>query len=323
MTMKRKLGLMGATLIGATLLSPAVHAATAFDGINALVQNSFQSQFSEVQGVLAVGGNATLFNYGVDLFSTPYGGAGGYGLVVGGNLTFSSGSVGTLVTNPAQTYYGGTLSGSSVNYTGGINSSVNPLNFGALFSHASSASTALAGYSNTGATTLNVGGIFGNPGGLTLTGDGSSAVQVFSIAGTDLASRNQIVVSNVPAASTILVNVTGAFAQLASVDSTAPFSPFGGNVLFNFADATQVNMANTGLYASVLAPNALITSNSGHIQGVVIAKDWNGNFEVQPGAAPLLLAVPEPETYAMMLAGLGVMGFVASRRRKARNSAAA
>ncbi len=247
--------------------------------------------------------------------STPYGGAGGYGLVVGGNLTFSSGAVGTLVTNPAQTYYGGALSGSLVNYTGGFNT-VNPLSFSSLFSQASIASTALAGYSNTGATTLNVGGIYGNPGGLTLTGDGSSAVQVFSISGTDLQTRNQIVVNNVPTASTVLVNVTGTFAQLASVDSSSPFDPFGGKVLFNFKDATQVNFAQTGLYASVLAPNALITSNSGHIQGVVIAKDWNGNFEVQPGAAPLLLAVPEPETYAMMLAGLGLMGFVGHRRRR-------
>src|SRR3990172_1411890 len=116
-TMKRKLNLLGATLIGAAVLSPAVHAATVFDGLNVLVQDSFQSQFSEVQGVLAVGGNATLFNYGVDLLSTPYGGAGGYGLVVGGNLTFSSGSVGTLITNPAQTYYGGALWGAPFYYT--------------------------------------------------------------------------------------------------------------------------------------------------------------------------------------------------------------
>ncbi len=322
MTMKRKLNLLGAALIGATVLSPAVHAATVYDGLNVLIQNSFQSQFSEVQGVLAVGGNATLFNYGVDLLSTPYGGAGGYGLVVGGNLNFSSGSVGTLFANPAQTYYGGALSGSSVNYTGGFNG-VNPLSFSSLFSQASTASTALAGYSNTGATTLNVGGIFGNPGGLTLTGDGSSAVQVFSISGTDLQSRNQIVVNNVPLTSTILLNVTGAFAQLASVDGSAPFDPFGGNVLFNFRDATQVNFANTGLHASILAPNALITSNSGHIRGVVIAKDWNGNFEVQPGLAPLLLAVPEPETYAMMLAGLALMGFVVRRRGRQLGSVAA
>ena len=310
--MNKLLKLIGIALIGSVLFSPAARAATVFDGLNVLIQDSFQSQFSEVQGVLAVGGNATLFNYGVDLLSTPYGGASGYGLVVGGNLTFSSGSVGTLITNPAQTYYGGALSGSLVNYTGGFNS-VNPLSFSSLFNQASIASTALAGYSNTGAATLDAGG---NVGWLTLSGDGSSPVQVFSISGTDLQTRHQIVVNNVPTTSTMLVNVTGTFAELASVDSTAPFAPFGGNVLFNFKDATQVNFAQTGLYASVLAPNALITSNSGHIQGVVIAKDWNGNFEVQPGAAPLLLAVPEPETYAMMLVGLSLMGFVGHRRRR-------
>ena len=30
----------------------------------------------------------------------------------------------------------------------------------------------------------------------------------------------------------------------------------------------------------------------------------------------VLTAVPEPETYAMMLAGLGLLGFVAARRRQ-------
>ena len=303
-------------LIAAAIFSPAAYAATAFDGINLLVQNSFNSQSSEVQGVLAVGGNATLFNYGIDSIATPYGGAGGYGLVVGGNLNFTNGSVGIPFSNPAQTYYG-TLSGfpDSVAYSGGFNG-VNPLNFGALFSQASAAATALGSYANTGTTTLNVGGISGNPGGLTLTGDGSSSVQVFSISGTDLQSRNQIVINNVPLSSSLLVNVTGAFAQLASLDTSSPFDPFGGNVLFNFKDATQVNLAFTGLHASVLAPNALITSYSGHIDGIVIAKDWNGNFEMHPGAPPVLLAVPEPETYAMMLAGLGLMGFVARRRKQ-------
>jgi choice-of-anchor A domain-containing protein len=312
--MSKLLRLIGAALIGPALYSPAVQAATAFDGINALVQNNFTSQSSEVQGVLAVGGNATLLNYGVDSIVTPYGGAGGYGLVVGGDLNFNGGSVG-LANNLAQTYYGGTLSGSGVSYTGGFNN-VAPFSFGTLFSQASSASTALAGYADTGTAALNVGGVFGNLGGLTLTGDGGSAVQVFSVSGTDLSTRNQIVLNNVPLTSSILVNVSGAFAQLANIDSNSPFAPFGGNVLFNFNGATQVNLANTGLYASVLAPNALITSSIGHIQGVVIANSWNGNFEVQPGVAPLLLAVPEPETYAMMLAGLGLMGFVAQRRRQ-------
>jgi len=33
-----------------------------------------------------------------------------------------------------------------------------------------------------------------------------------------------------------------------------------------------------------------------------------------------LAPVPEPETYAMLLAGLGVMGFVAKRRKNTRNA---
>jgi choice-of-anchor A domain-containing protein len=320
--MNKLLKLMSAALIGSAIFSPAVRAATAFDGFNVLIQDNFQvTGPGDIAGALAVGGNATgLFNYAVDVVSTPYGGVGGYGLIVGGDLGFSNGAVGTPFSNPAQTYYGGTLSGSSVNYTGGLNG-VNPISFSSLFSQASTVSTALAGYSDTGATTLNVGGIYGNPGGLTLTGDGSSAVQVFSISGTDLQTRNQIVVNNVPLTSAILVNVTGTFAQLASIDSGNPFDPFGGNVLFNFKDATLVNVANTGLHASVLAPNALITSNSGHFEGVVIAKAWNGNFEVHAGTAPPLLAVPEPETYAMMLAGLGLMGFVARRRKQSQELA--
>jgi hypothetical protein len=32
--------------------------------------------------------------------------------------------------------------------------------------------------------------------------------------------------------------------------------------------------------------------------------------------APAIAANPEPETYALMLAGLGVLGFVARRRRQ-------
>ena len=311
----KKLGLFGAIMMGTALTSTAAHAATPYDGLNALIQNNFQSQFSEVQGVLAVGGNATLFNYGVDLLSTPYGGAGGYGLVVGGNLTYSNGAVGTLITNPAQAYYGGVLSGALVNYTGGAVTvpTPSPVNFASLFSQAGSASAALAGYTVNGATALSAGI---NPQGVTFTGDGSSSLQVFSISGTDLQTRNQIVVNSVPITSTILVNVTGAFAQLASLDGSTPFAPFGDKVLFNFKDATQVNLANTGLDASILAPNAVITSSSGYIEGVVIAKDWNGDFAVKTATGlPTVLAVPEPETYAMMLAGLGLMGFV-SRRRK-------
>lgn len=40
------------------------------------------------------------------------------------------------------------------------------------------------------------------------------------------------------------------------------------------------------------------------------------------GGAVMLAPVPEPETYGMMLAGLGVLGFLARRRKQAANQAA-
>ncbi len=109
-----KLNLLGAALIGAALFSPAAHA-DPFDvlrSFNAVIFQNFTSQSSDVEGTLAVGGNTTLFNYSINQSNAAYN---GYGLVVGGNLTFTNGTV----WNSSQTYYGGTLSGAAVNYTGG------------------------------------------------------------------------------------------------------------------------------------------------------------------------------------------------------------
>ncbi len=48
------------------------------------------------------------------------------------------------------------------------------------------------------------------------------------------------------------------------------------------------------------------------VDGTVVSDD-GASF----GGAMMLMPVPEPETYGMMLGGLGVLGFLA-RRRKAR-----
>jgi hypothetical protein len=73
---------------------------------------------------------------------------------------------------------------------------------------------------------------------------------------------------------------------------------------------------NTGI-----SENGVITVHSGFIPGGPILSDpqfVNANF-LQPGyqiARFQVTAVPEPETYAMLLAGLGLVSYRATRRRK-------
>ena len=66
--------------------------------------------------------------------------------------------------------------------------------------------------------------------------------------------------------------------------------------------------------------NATIAANAGaevFTVGATFAEAQGGNDVIQ--AVRITSAVPEPETYALMLAGLGALGFV-GRRRKARQS---
>jgi len=44
---------------------------------------------------------------------------------------------------------------------------------------------------------------------------------------------------------------------------------------------------------------------------------YNYNLDLSPIAASVVSSVPEPSTYALMLAGLGLVGFVARRRKAA------
>ena len=308
--------LLGVALMGAAFLSPAAHA-DAFDvlrSFNAVIFQNFTSQSSDVEGTLAVGGNATLFNYSINQSNAPYN---GYGLVVGGDLTFTNGTV----WNGGQTYHGGALNSWAVDYTGGTvtTPTPSPVNFGALQASAISISSDYAGLAVNGSTSYvtpdlgNPAGS-GNTQGLRLTGDGTSALQVFSVDGNLLGGRNEISLGNIPSFASIVLNVSGTNTGLHNLDSSNPFDAYGGRVVLNFYEATKVTFDHTAPHASILAPLATIESSLfGHIAGTVVANEWNGGFQLN------VVAVPEPETYAMMLAGLGLMGFVARRRKQAEN----
>ncbi len=48
----------------------------------------------------------------------------------------------------------------------------------------------------------------------------------------------------------------------------------------------------------------------------VFAQEWSGQSVNNPGTWTVTSPVPEPETYAMMLAGLGMIGYVGRRKQK-------
>ncbi len=71
-------------------------------------------------------------------------------------------------------------------------------------------------------------------------------------------------------------------------------------------------------------PNRLITFFADNVVGDGIGEFSSGhvasislyNSELTPGEVVIVSTVPEPETYAMMLAGLGLLGFAARRRKQ-------
>lgn len=272
---------------------------------NVFAFNDFKAPQADVEGAIMAGRDVSLSNYSVnDKNVDAYG---GYALIVGRNFTFTSGAV----TN-GDTYVGGT---STLNQSGTLATPVKggaaPVNMTALAASLTRTSQALAQVATTGSAQQKWGGVY-------ISGT-NSAVEVIDLDASWLNSSSYYNLSNMKAGATLIVNFSGSSATF-----SGGYQAFDGyNVLFNFADATTLNIA-TGFTANVLAPNASVTNGSGVINGNVVVNNWNSGVQINanhyfvatdiPGLAS---AVPEADTYAMMLAGVGLVGVMVRRRKRA------
>jgi choice-of-anchor A domain-containing protein len=152
---------------------------------------------------------------------------------------------------------------------------------------------------------------------------GSGAgVAVFAISDLNAAlkNRSELIFDNPTTYDAVVINVAGAKVSLpSSINFNGPAN-LGSNVIWNFYEATSVDLGSKSWYGSILAPQAALKNNN-FVVGSVVAASMVQNGEVRMNGfgasllAPGSVAVPEPATWAMMILGFGAIGTVIRRRR--------
>lgn len=148
-----------------------------------------------------------------------------------------------------------------------------------------------------------------------------------------LTSTNQLVTQAATAWQTYALTSNGfiiepaedTFAVTSSTNGAAYAGNFGSTYANNITDTTNILGASTGIFllaqtTTVGSQNtpALNTQLLSFDNAPIIVSTYlqNDEWRLRIAAVPVA-AVPEPETYAMLLAGLGLVAGIARRRNKA------
>ena len=330
-----KLSIAAAALAASILSATPASAATVISGTDALREWNLivlgnLSSSSEVEGRTFVGGNLSggSSNYQI---RTPAASSNAQpGLTVVGNVVGSTknlnagGAVigGNLVSGvnmngaPQTLRVGGTIQNTNVNqnivqsglastpgFTSGLFAQRD-----ALFTSMVDLSSALTQLSPTASVT-----IANNRALFEAAGNG---IAVFSLTAAQLGQFGEIQF-NRNGFDTVVVNVAGSAITL-NDNFLGNSSGLGSNVIWNFADATTLNLT-TAWHGSILAPKAAATTGN-FIEGSAVFGNMIQNGEVHLGAYSggnlnETSAVPEPASWAMMIGGFGIVGAALRRRR--------
>ncbi|TDR22310.1 Ig-like domain-containing protein [Marinicella litoralis] len=239
---------------------------------NAIIFGDFSANSSDVEGRLAVQGNININNYSVgdkldpnEIHDV---------LLSGGDVTFPSGRV----------YYGNILAAGSILGVGSAvtngmepgsrveGSSALPIDFAATYNELVGLSQSLA--------QMSVNTSFDYQwGGLTLSGDCSSAIQVFNLDGATVLESHTFQVDCIPDYAYVVFNVSGVSSGLTNM-SMASLENHRERVIYNFYEANTLTFSGIGVEGTVLAPHAIISNPQGVIKGQLFAQSWDGMMQI-------------------------------------------
>jgi choice-of-anchor A domain-containing protein len=229
----------------------------------------------------------------------------------------------SIIAGPAGVYNGNAyegVAGASYAYTYNGTATIggaSPLNVAGQYNSLSALSTEISQMSSNSNVTVNGSSV-------TLTGT-DPTLEVFSLPIADLGGNNSISL-NVNPMATVLINVIGA----GPITTSNSGFFYNGNqiignsatgyekILFNFYQATSITFGGT-FQGTVLAPNAAVTGGNGQLDGGLIAQSYSGTIEFHDllftGKIPT--PTPEPQTWAMVLMGIGLVVLARCRRSAA------
>lgn len=281
---------------GATVLGPA-------QNYNVFLFGNMSSQYSDIGGRVVVGGNAFFNGYSI---GSNLGAVSGNSLVVGGNLSFTNGTV-----KGGNVVYGGSLT-TNLSFSvadGSLYHRTPSINFSNAYNQLSAVSTSLVG-SNSSYTYQ--GGALNFTDTSTTTTTPINNVKKYSVNATDFNSAHTI---NIDSASSdiVIINVSGSAINFSNRGIFLSGGIGKENVLYNFSEATDMNIASISVQGSILAPDASITFTSGNIEGTLVAQNVIGNGEFH-NTCPLPTIIPEPLP-AGLVSWAALVLFLNRRRR--------